>query len=287
VLALGQALCPEPEAGPGRIFFGTGFGPLSETHDFLQALLSDPQRLASPIDFVGSVHNAPAGQLAMRLGARGANVTATSRDSSFEAALWMAELLAQDVEETEEARARDLLVLGADEHHPVLSPRFDPSSGAPADGGGALWLRLEQDCVPGQAGPGVRLRVCRLAPERPEEVATEVAALVEELGGPSALRERYGALLVDLPAAQRRDGGARLRALVQSAAFPGPVVDLRPLLGEFSSASAVAAVLAVRLVAGGEVPTGLSEGRGPLALGGRGVLLVGLGSHLTAVDFSP
>ncbi|HOX43787.1 MAG TPA: beta-ketoacyl-[acyl-carrier-protein] synthase family protein [Myxococcota bacterium] len=286
VLALGQALCPDAEAGPRRIFFGTGFGPLSETHDFLHELFSDPQRLASPIDFVGSVHNAPAGQLAMRLGARGANLTASVGDSSFEAALLMAELLALDVEERETPRARELLVLGADEHHPVLSPLFDPCGGEPADGGGALWLRPEADCAPGQAGPSVRLRACRLAPERPEDVAAGLAALVAELGGPAALGERYGALLVDLPAGHRQ-GGERWRAFVQAAAFPGPVVDVRPLLGEFASASAVAAVLAARLVAGGELPAGLGAGRGPVALGGRGVLLVGLGAHLTAVDFSP
>jgi len=282
-LALGQAACPGPQAGPGRIFFGTGFGPLSETHDFLTELLSSPARLASPIDFVGSVHNAPAGQLALRLDARGANLTATSGDSSFEAALLMAELLALDVGAGEAPAGRDLLLLGADEHHPALSPLLDPSAGVPADGGGALWLRPGGDCAPGLAGPRVHLRAYRAAPETPDAVA----GLVEELGGAGALAARYAALLVDLPAGARGLGGDRLAALRRAAAFAGPIVDLRALLGEFASASALGAALAARLVAQGEVPAGLAGSGRALPLAGRGVLLVGLGAQLSALELTP
>jgi 3-oxoacyl-(acyl-carrier-protein) synthase len=69
------------------VYFGTAWGALSETHDFLDKLYASNEFYTSPIDFVGSVHNAPAGQVAMREKARGANVTMTGGDASFEQAL--------------------------------------------------------------------------------------------------------------------------------------------------------------------------------------------------------
>ena len=56
---------------PTDVYFATGWGALSETHDFLDKLYSSREFYTSPIDFVGSVHNAPAGQVAMRSKARG------------------------------------------------------------------------------------------------------------------------------------------------------------------------------------------------------------------------
>ena len=49
---------------PSSIFFGTSWGPLSETYDFLTKLYESNEQFASPTEFVGSVHNAPAGQVA-------------------------------------------------------------------------------------------------------------------------------------------------------------------------------------------------------------------------------
>ena len=94
---------------PASIFFGTGWGPLSETHDFLSKLFESGEQFTSPTDFVGSVHNAPAGQAAIWLKATGANMTVTGGDYSFEQALFAAALAAGDGE--------TLLVMGADEHH--------------------------------------------------------------------------------------------------------------------------------------------------------------------------
>lgn len=304
-LALGQAVCPLgpdglPEGGvaPRRIFFATGFGPLSETHDFLTELLRGPQRLASPIDFVGSVHNAPAAQLAIRLKAQGANLTASGGEASFEAALLMAELLAHDESRAElEARPHplDALLLGADEHHPVFGPLFGAGSGPPADGGGGLWLRPEADGSLDELGPRVHLLLCRLGSARAAEVAQEAAEDAEAVlraldvaERPGALRERYGALWLDLPAGERAGAEARLGALLARAPFDGPRVDLRAALGEFCSVSAVGAALAAEAVARGALPAGLlSGGRSAVPLEGRGVLLLGLGSTLTAVEFTP
>ena len=86
---------------------------------------------------MGSVHNAPAGAIAVKYTAKGPNITTTGGDDSFEQALMSAHLLGTDED-------KPILVMGADEFHPVLSGLFDPSLAdvqTPSDGGGALILR--------------------------------------------------------------------------------------------------------------------------------------------------
>ncbi|WP_172684278.1 beta-ketoacyl synthase chain length factor, partial [Desulfosarcina cetonica] len=118
---------------------GHRLGRLSETHDFLSRLQTSDYQFPSPMDFIGSVHNAPAGQVAMLFAAKGANLTVSGGDYSFEEAL----LAADGVTRTS---ADPILVMGADEAHPQLSPLFDPSVSAEAalsDGGGAILLRRD------------------------------------------------------------------------------------------------------------------------------------------------
>ena len=119
-LSLAAAAC-EGRDGPAAICFGTGWGGLSETHDFLERLFSTQERFTSPTDFIGSVHNAPAGQAAIQLQAQGANLTLTDGDYSFEQALFSAGLIAHEAD-------GPLLVMGADEYHEKLTPLFDPSA---------------------------------------------------------------------------------------------------------------------------------------------------------------
>jgi 3-oxoacyl-[acyl-carrier-protein] synthase-1/3-oxoacyl-[acyl-carrier-protein] synthase II len=94
---------------PSAIFFGTSWGPLSETYDFLTKLYESNEQFTSPAEFVGSVHNAPAGQVAMMLKATGPNITTTGGDYSFEQALLAASLIVCDRDDI-------VLVMGADEH---------------------------------------------------------------------------------------------------------------------------------------------------------------------------
>ena len=105
---------------PSSIYFGTGWGALSETYDFLDKLFESDEQFPSPTDFIGSVHNAPAGQAAIWYGAEGANVTATGGDYSFEQALFCASLLSRENDEP-------LMLIGADEHHEILSGVLDKS----------------------------------------------------------------------------------------------------------------------------------------------------------------
>jgi 3-oxoacyl-[acyl-carrier-protein] synthase-1/3-oxoacyl-[acyl-carrier-protein] synthase II len=98
---------------PHAVFFGTGWGPLSEAYDFLTKLYESGEKFSSPTDFIGSVHNAPAGQAAMQVQATGPNITLSGGDYSFEQALFTASLFRH-------VSADPFLLIGADEHHPVF-----------------------------------------------------------------------------------------------------------------------------------------------------------------------
>jgi len=255
------------DALPASVCLGTAWGALSETHDFLQRLFESRQQFPSPTDFIGSVHNAPAAQIAMHLGARGANVTTSGGDASFEQALLAADLLAADP-------GRSILVLGVDEAQPVLAPLLDPSvRNAPlADGGGALLLRRG-----GAAGPTITLLAYRH-----DSGPAAVQHLIQTLGGAQAVRQSYGVILAGIPAAHAGQAARDLSTFVAESGFEAPVIDYRRAIGQYAAASAVAAVLALRLVQGQAVPAALAGGvEHPLA--GKNVLLLGLGAYLSAV----
>ena len=212
---------------PRSIYFATGWGPLSETHDFLVELFASDEDLSSPTDFVGSVHNAPAGQLAMRHGARGINLTATGGPSSLEQALFMAALTATPEDEP-------LLLLGADEHHPRLTPLLDPVAGEEAaEGAGALLLRR---LGPSPTGDEICVR--------PLHLGLKCAPLGQGLQG------------VPAPTVALVNGaGEPLKALRQATGYTGAVLDLGPTLGAHASASAQAVVLALQMVRQGRSPS--------------------------------
>lgn len=257
------------EQTPDAVFFGTGWGPLSETEAFLSKLFASDEQFTSPIDFIGSVHNAPAGQVALHFQATGPNITATGGDDSFEQALLAASLLPEE--------SPPLLLIGADEHHERLSPLFDPSvraAGHPSDGGGGLFL----SCAPVPGAP-------RIAPEfsaSGENDADGIPRLAQLLSSAGGSNRSCSALWVGIPAARRDRGERQLQDLLRFSRFTGPVIDYRRHIGEHASASAVAAVLAVRCAMKGLLPPALAGGRA-VRLGQGDALVVGLGDRLTAV----
>lgn len=247
------------------IFFGTGWGSLSETNDFLQGLFESDEKFPSPIDFIGSVHNAPAGQLALAHRATGANITVSGGDYSFEQALLAAQFLAPD--------KSTFLVAAADEGHAKLSPLFDPSVAAASpisDGGGVLVLsRRPVDNAPTialkhfETGIGARAVSDRMAD-----------ALGDRIG-------RIGLVLAGIPAAQRTLGQAQLDHFISHTGYSGPILDFRRQIGEFASATAVAAVFAAAKASG---PNRFDKSSGVQA---PGTLVLGFGSTLTAMEVSP
>jgi 3-oxoacyl-(acyl-carrier-protein) synthase len=255
---------------PGAVFFGTGWGGLSETHDFLNQLYETNERFSSPTDFMGSVHNATAGRIAVKFGATGPNITTTGGDYSFEQALMSAHLMAT-------GQDKSVLVMGADEFHPELSGLFDASvrkAQTHSDGGGALLVKR------GKTGAGPKLEP--LFYENANENPHVISSLVQCLGGVKRINLDFGAVFAGLPAASRIMGKKQLDLFIQTAGFNGPVIDYRHYLGEFASASAVATVLAASLLKSGKIPSTLTKNE-TVDLNGKGIILLGLGNFVTAV----
>lgn len=274
-LALSLAIAAHKDSGesddPNSIFFGTGWGPLSDTYDFLTKLYESEEHFTSPTDFIGSVHNAPAGLIAIRFRSTGPNITTTGGDYSFEQSLMATSLL---------TKGRDdlTLVVGADESHEILSALFDDSvSGGqtPSDGGGALCLR--------RADTSSGLKLFPSFFEYSKDNPSIISALIDNLGGPDGIKRKYGALLAGIPGSHRDTGSNQLSQFLSSSGFEGPVIDYRRLTGEFASASAVATVLAVCFAREGKIPEALC-GKKSSYLNGKGLLIIGLGKFVTAVE---
>jgi 3-oxoacyl-(acyl-carrier-protein) synthase len=273
-MALSLALAAYEDSGskvvPLSVFLGTGWGALSETDSFLDRLFQSGERLSSPTDFVGSVHNAPACQVAIRFKATGANITTTGGDYSFEQAVMVAGLTAVD-------ETGPVLVMGVDEGHGELSALFDLSvlpGDVLSDGGGALCLIRGGN----NSGFGMDCIFFQNTKNNPDIIPS----LIDGLGGPESVNERYGALLAGIPGGFREKGEEQLRSFMTLSGFTNPVIDYRRFTGEFAAASAVAAVMAVRLAQKGVIPGPLFGGK-DFDLQGRGVLILGLGEFITAV----
>ncbi|MDR3631652.1 MAG: beta-ketoacyl synthase N-terminal-like domain-containing protein [Desulfocapsaceae bacterium] len=258
---------------PSAIFMGTGWGSLTETCDFLTKLDESAEQFPSPTDFVGSVHNSPASQIAILLGATGANVTLSGGDYSFEQALLAADSLLED-------SGRSALLLSADEGHARLSPLLDPSvdrNSPLADGGGALYVnrdRRNARCL-------VRLPFYGRGAE-----GDLMERLIETLGGPENTAEDFAAVFAGIPAGTAAQGDRQLADFRRLTGGRIPVCRYRDFLGQFASASAVAAVLAVAYLKEGMIPGALLDGDDLRFEDGRKILVLGTGNFLTAMEFS-
>jgi 3-oxoacyl-(acyl-carrier-protein) synthase len=250
-----------PEHTPHSVFMGSGWGALSETCDFLEKLRSSKERFPSPIDFVGSVHNSAAGQIAIMHGAKGANITSSGGDYSFEQALLAADSFLESSENDHSA-----FVLAADENHEQFSPLFDPSlddTTVPADGGGAL--SLCRKAIPGK----ISIQPCFFARNRDTVLDQLIAALDTK-----EILQNCGMILAGIPAAISKDGEAQLESFMQKTGLDIPVIHYRKFTGEFASASSVAAVMAVHLLESGEI------------VSGKNILILGFGKNITAMEFA-
>ncbi|MFC1856843.1 beta-ketoacyl-[acyl-carrier-protein] synthase family protein [Thermodesulfobacteriota bacterium] len=256
---------------PSAVFVGTGWGALSETYDFLTRLFETHTQFPSPTDFVGSVHNAPAGQIALQFQSTGSNITTSGGDCSFEQALLAAHLLSGDIRGS-------FFVMGADESHAHLSRLLDSSISddeALADGGGAFCLKREDSA----SGLFINLVFYENVANNPDVVS----ALIRHIGGPEKINSDYGALLAGIPAGCRREGEKQLQTFLALSGFKKPVIDYRKITGEFASASAVAAVMAANFLQAGKIPEPFSNGYSG-ELNGKGILVIGLGVHITGME---
>jgi len=259
------------EEKPSSVFLGTGWGAISETYDFLTGLFETDERFPSPTDFVASVHNAPSGQIALKFRSTGPNITTSGGDYSFEQALLSAHLLSRDIGES-------FFVMGVDESHPVVSHLFDKSVVAddiPSDGGGSFCLIGAHDLS--------ELYLNLAFYENTENNPGVISSLIGQLGGPRKIKTSYGILMVGIPGGDRWEGEKQLRTFLSLSGFKDPLIDYRKLIGEFASASAVAAVIATKFIEDRKIPPRFCNNRS-FRLDGKGALVLGLGKFITALE---
>ncbi|MCI0569699.1 MAG: beta-ketoacyl synthase chain length factor [Myxococcaceae bacterium] len=220
-----QALGAETVTESMALVFGTGYGGLTATVDFLEGLASRGPEFGSPTAFHQSVHHSPAGQLSISLGLRGPSFTVTARELSGETALQLGmELLAS-------GRAEKVLVVAADECVPALEAGYrafgvlagaeeadphrslEPGEGAAAVllGTGPGPLRVESCAL--TAHPCAVLRFARaeqLAPLLRQALEVQGAPVSFSLAAPNAeLHEAEVAVLGERLAGQAKEAGAQ------------------------------------------------------------------------------
>ena len=248
-------------APPEVIAAGTAWGPLAETQEFLRKLFESNDQFSSPMDFIGSVHNAPAGQIALLLGSQAPNLTCSSGDRSFSQALLCASLQIA-------AGADSGLVVAAEGFEPRLSPLFEPEvAGSPlvSDGGAAFLV------VPDDGAAGARLRWLG------EAGADNANALVEELVD-REFADRYDAVLIGAPAGYDLARDSALARLAERLT-PASAVAYRERLGQHASISATAAAIAARAVTEATLPFPSA-----LPIHHRRLLMLDFGPRLTAIE---
>ncbi|MBX7078736.1 MAG: beta-ketoacyl synthase chain length factor [Nannocystaceae bacterium] len=118
------------------IVCGTGYGEIATTVELL-AMMREGDGLLSPIRFAGSVHNAPAGQLAIAAGHRGRSTT-VSAGAHTVVAVWL--------------EAMGLLAAGSDAVLAVLADEPMPAPLQPRHDGFALALSLSRQATAGSVG---------------------------------------------------------------------------------------------------------------------------------------
>ncbi len=253
----------EIEQSPHAVFMGSGWGALSETWDFLDELRATEEKFPSPIDFVGSVHNSAAGQIAIAHGATGPNITSSGGDCSFEQALLATESFLES-----KTRYNTAFLLAADESHQHFSPLLDASSqisGQAADGGGSFYLYRK--AIPGK----VSISLSHYGTVCEGSVNDMIAAL--KTGTEDSIAN-CGMILAGIPASRAVDGEQQLEYFMKETGLDVPVIHYRKFTGEFTSASAVASVMATQLLESGEIPAG------------KNILVLGFGENVTAIKLA-
>jgi len=109
LVAAQRALANEGEMPDLALVFGTGYGALAATAEFLDGIATRGAAFGRPIAFQQSVHHSPAGQLSILLGSHGPALTMTAREVSGESALKVGMTL------LDSGRSDRVLVVAADE----------------------------------------------------------------------------------------------------------------------------------------------------------------------------
>lgn len=269
-MALEDAGAPSVEGRRVAVVLATSFGAVLFTEKLVRQILDEGPESAQPFYFSECVANAAAGQTAIALGARGANVTITQREAGPLLAL------ARGAQEVREGRADVALVGAADEMTPLLhalldryeatarargareeAPRpFDAARNGVLAGEGAavLVVEREDDAIARGAAPIARIAASASAfdPTASESdwgdgatpLSRALAAALERAGCPLDGIDR----VVSGASGARR--GDRLEGLVLRALWGGrdlpPVLAPKAVVGEYGGGILASGVLAMR-----------------------------------------
>ncbi len=240
VLAARQSHTPDP-AKRVAVMIATGMGCLDAAAPFIENMIAKDEREPMPSLFPASVHNAPAGQVAIDLGAHALNSAPTAGEISFESALWqgMCQLAAKEADRALVGSVDELskYVLSIGQRWGMWTEQTRPGEGVVV----ANLTRLENDSAPLARVTMVRLgRYHRPFDSQREAdwIASAVAlptveVLLTGAKGTPALDESYAAVAAAL--------SARAGRAIEHQTYKG-------LCGEFHSASAFGFSKAVDLV---------------------------------------
>ncbi|GHS87446.1 hypothetical protein FACS189487_03610 [Campylobacterota bacterium] len=113
------------------VIIATGYGPVSRACAFMDSIIDDGDECASPLAFSSSVHNAALTAISILLRIRGACLTISNLETSFESALLMAKVWLNN------GTADRVLVGAVDEKHNVATQIFPDK---PSSEGAAFFL---------------------------------------------------------------------------------------------------------------------------------------------------
>lgn len=239
------------EAGleqPGAILTGTTYGCMEDTEQFLHKMVAQNEEMLAPTAFIQSTHNTIGGQIALMLQCHAYNNTFVHRAFSFEHALMDAMLLLR------EGEAPNALVGGLDEItdslHRVLgrfdlykNDGYDPEGTVAGEGAAFFLLSPEKTAEPAAQLIDVATFY------KPENLADQVKAFLykNNLNAPDIELLLWG-----------KNGDSRYDGLYDALAgqvFPDTTATgFKHLCGEYPTATAFGAWLAVQILTGKEVP---------------------------------
>lgn len=269
------------------VALGTSSAGADAVSEFLRVLILESPEAAPPFQFPNTVANAPAGQVALELRARGPNVMITQKTSSaFNAVIFAVLALAS-------GRTRAMLAGGVDEWNPVYAIGFDrvgalrgrrrPSGYVQGEGGFVLLLEEEESAK--ARGARVLARLAGVgaaaAPTEPWKFVADPEPMVRAIR--AALTDAGvspGEIGLYLPS---RNGVAEMDRAEEVAArevfgTPPPVIAVKDAIGEMAAAGAAQLLVAARAIGGSIGPfNGTGKPRRALALS------CGAGGNILAV----
>ena len=230
----GEAVDENADTG---IFLGSAFGSLKTVTDFDKNISENRLRAAMPIDFMNTVMNATAGQLAILTGFSGMNLTvSTGSRASFDAISYVRDMIAA-------GRVSCAIAGGAEELNEVYSEYIERNGAVPADG------------------------ICLFAAESRKSAENRGAGVLAEVSGSAAVyRPGFGKNDVEqIMKSALESSGCELSDIdfvITSGSpaetdIPLPGIDIKKIIGEtYSASAAVAVAAAIAVCRAGALPDG-------------------------------